>query len=407
VDEDRTDFCIVGAGPAGLVLALLLLRSGVRVTVLERARSFEREYRGEILQPGGLALLDQLGVLKGARGRGSYEHRRFQLVEGGRALIDIDYRRLAAPYNFLLSIPQRHMLEELIDHCRRFDGFDYLPGTRLTELLRAGDQIRGVVGNGPAGRRAISAHCVVGADGRYSKTRTLAGIDGARLDVFDQDVLWFKLPLTGTQPPPDVRIVRSMGSPVLAYHSYPDQVQLGWTLPHRGYPAVADRGVEYVKDQVRQAVPEYAEAIDAHVRALTDLTLLDVFAGCAARWTLDGLLLIGDSAHTHSPIGAQGINLAIQDAVSAHPVLLRSLRSGDASAARLDQFTRLRRRSAERVLKLQVMQSRAMLSTGRFAGAVRPRAARLLSHTPLFPKLLHHIAYGDRPVQVATQLFRS
>ena len=403
--DDRTDCCIVGAGPAGLVLALLLLRSGVRVTVLERARSFDREYRGEILQPGGLALLDELDVLAGARARGAYEHRRFRLVEGGRTLLDIDYRRLPAPYNFLLSIPQRHVLEELLDRCRAFDGFSYLAGTRISELVHHAGRIAGVVGDGPDGRRTVLARCVVGADGRYSKTRTLAGIPAGRLDVFAQDVLWFKLPVPPPQSSPDVRIVRWSGSPVLVYHSWPDRVQLGWTLPHRGYPAVAARGVGYVTGQIGRAVPEYADQIHEHVRALSDLTLLDVFAGCARRWAADGLLLIGDSAHTHSPIGAQGINLAVQDAVVAHPVLLAALRSGDVSAPRLDRFTGQRRRSVERVLRLQVMQSRAMLSAGRLATAVRPRVAKLLSHTPLYPKVLHRIAYGDRPVRVAADLF--
>lgn len=86
-----TDICVVGAGPAGLTLALLMLRSGARVTVLDRTRSFEREYRGEILQPGAMTLLDRLGVLDGARARGGYELGRFQLVENERLLMDIDY----------------------------------------------------------------------------------------------------------------------------------------------------------------------------------------------------------------------------------------------------------------------------------------------------------------------------
>src|SRR5205814_9377321 len=73
------------------------------------------------------------------------------------------------------------------------------------------------------------------------------------------------------------------------------------------------RSSDLVTGQIGRAVPEYADQIHEHVRALSDLTLLDVFAGCARRWAADGLLLIGDSAHTHSPIGAQGINLAVQD----------------------------------------------------------------------------------------------
>lgn len=402
--DDETDFCVVGAGPAGLVLALLLLRSGARVTVLERASSFSRDYRGEILQPGGLALLDQLGVLAGARARGGYAHRRFRLVERGRPLLDIDYRRLPAPYDHLLSLPQRHLLEELLAQCRGRDGFDYRAGTRISELVREDGRVRGVVADGPDGRRTVRAHCVVGADGRFSKTRRLAGIDGQRLEAFDHDVLWFKVPLPCPADPPDVTIFRSSANPVLAYHSYPDRLQLGWTLPHRGYAAVAEHGIEHVKQQIGRAIPQYAELIDAHLHTLADLSLLDVFAGCADRWAVDGLLLIGDSAHTHSPIGAQGINLAIQDAVLAHPVLVDSLRSRDAGAARLNRFTGQRRRSVERVLKLQVLQSRAMLSQNRVGNALRPRAARLLAHTPVYPRVLRRIAYGDRPVVLAADL---
>src|SRR5437763_15420965 len=119
-----------------------------------------------------------------------------------------------------------------------------------------------------------------------------------------------------------------------------------------------------MKRRIQAVVPDYADRIDKEVNSLRDLSLLDVYAGQARRWARDGLLLIGDSAHTHSPIGAQGINLAVQDAVVAHPVLLAALRSGDVSAQRLDRVTGQRRRSVERVLRLQVMQSRARLSAG-------------------------------------------
>lgn len=393
--ETRTDFCIVGGGPAGLTLALLLVRSGAKVVLIERSRSLDREYRGEILQPGAMTLLDQLGVLGQARERGCHEHDRFLLVDRGKVLIDADYRRLPGPFNCLLSIPQRHILEELLGACREYDELTYIEGTKVTDLLRTGSRVSGV----QAGKHTIRAHCVIAADGRYSKVRRLAGIPDGRLDIFTQDILWFKLPAHG-EAPREVRIFRAAGNPVIAYASVPDRIQLGWTLPHKRYREVADNGIDYIKDQISTAIPPYADLIRSHITDLKDLTLLDVFAGCASTWVADGLALIGDSAHTHSPIGAQGINLAIQDAVALHPVLIESLRQQDASSEFLRAYETRRKKAIGRIMKTQILQSKMMLAADGFAALARGRMASLVSRTPIYSKVLHQLAFGDKAIQI-------
>lgn len=403
------DVCVVGAGPAGLVLALLLLKSGRRVTVAERSRSHQREFRGEILQPGALALLDGLGVLDGARGRGAHPHTRFRLVEQDRVLLDIDYRVLPPPHDHLLSIPQAHVLDELLLHCEKFEGFTLLEGYRASALLRDdGGRIEGIAADGPGGRAEVRARVVVGADGRFSKVRRLAGIDAGRTEAFDLDVLWFKL----RAPEPvasgaerHVRVFRAGSSPVLVYDSYPDRVQVGWTLPHKGYQRVAAQGIEHIRAELARAVPPYAELIHEQITSMRELSLLDVFSGRAERWADDGLVLIGDAAHTHSPIGAQGINLAVQDAAVLHPVLMAALADGDTSRARLGTFEEQRARDIATVMRVQAIQSRAMLSHGPLATRIRPAAARLLRHTPLYRKVLDTIAFGNRNVRIAQEWF--
>jgi 6-methylpretetramide 4-monooxygenase len=404
-EEFDTDVCVVGGGPAGLVLALLMLRSGVRVTVVERSRAHHREFRGEILQPGAMALLDELGVLAGARARGGHEHDRFRLVEGDRVLLEADYRLLPAPYDHLLSIPQAHVLDELLAHCLAFPGFRWLDGRRVGGLVRREGRVAGVTAAGPVGPCTVRARVVVGADGRYSRIRRLAGIGAGRTEAFDHDVLWFKLKESdnaGIEPPlRDVRVFRAGGSPVLVYASWPDRIQIGWTLPHQGYRDIAGQGLDHVRDELCRAVPPYAHLIRDQVRSPRDLSLLDVFSSRAERWAVDGLVLIGDAAHTHSPIGAQGINLAVQDAVVLHPVLVGALAAGDTGAARLGAFEERRSPDIAAVMRLQALQSKAMLSQGAFATRVRPRLARVLRHTPLYRKILHRIAYGNPSIHIS------
>lgn len=403
MSQIRSDFCVVGGGPAGLTLALSLLRSGARVTLVERHRSLERAYRGEILQPGGARVLEQLGVLTGARDRGAHELTHFRLTDGSRTLMNVDYGVFPPPHDHLLALPQAHLLAELHERCALHQGFTPLLGNRITGLVRDGERVVGVRSAGAKGEYEVLAHCTVAADGRYSKTRALAGIGNDRAEVFETDVLWFRLPAEG-RAEPSVTVHRGDGGPVIVHPSPPNRLQLGWTLPHGDFARIREQGLEWMKEQVAATIPGYADLIHEHVHDFSDLVLLDVFSSVADRWSGDGLLLIGDSAHTHGPLGAQGINLAIQDAAIAHPLLIGALGAGDFGAHVLSRFERQRRPDIERTMRFQVMQSKGLLSRNRLASAARRVVLPLFRRSPAYPAVTRRIAFGA-PVRVSTELF--
>ncbi|MFE9683980.1 FAD-dependent monooxygenase [Streptomyces sp. NPDC006285] len=405
-DGPRADVCVVGAGPAGLALTLMLLRSGVGVTLVERSTGLRRDFYGEILQPGGQRVLDELGVLAAARARGARELGGFQVLQDERVLLDIDYRRLTPPYDCLLALPQRHLLDELLTACRALPGFTFLEGHRVCALVREDERITGVVARRhDGGTTTVRAGVVVGADGRHSRTRMLARIDAGRREVFDQDVAWFSLPAPG-RATGAVRVHRTGHGALLVHDAHPDRLRVGWTLPHRTWNLVAVRGIDDIRQELAAMLPGFADLIHEHLRTLSDLTLLDVFAAQADRWVDDGLLLVGDSAHTHGPIGAQGINLALQDAAAAHPVLLDAVRAGDASRTRLLPYERRRRPAAATVHRIQRVQARALLGrSGPVVTRLRSRAAAVVTRSRVGERITHRIAHGPDPATVRTDLF--
>jgi len=109
-----------------------------------------------------------------------------------------------------------------------------------------------------------------------------------------------------------------------------------------------------------------------------DTSLLDVAPGIADSWSRDGLLLIGDAAHTASPIGAQGNPLAVEDAVVAHSLLVEKLTGTDGILERktLHEFEVRRRAHVEQVISLQRRAATNLAYWLEYGRYVPPRLVR-------------------------------
>lgn len=173
------DVIVVGAGPGGTSLSYLLARSGVDATLVERHTDLSREFRGYAFQPAVLPLFDRMGVLEDVLDLDARRVETGSLVAYGTSYEVVDYTAAEGPYGHGLFLEQPPLLRPFVDRASRYEGFTYRDGTTVTDLRREDGR---AVGVGATDREAnadleLFARLVVGADGRFSAVRELAGID--------------------------------------------------------------------------------------------------------------------------------------------------------------------------------------------------------------------------------------
>lgn len=321
----RWPVVVVGGGPGGLMLAYLLGRSGIPVTLLEARRDFDRDFRGDSLHPYTLELFDELGIVDRLLSLPHHKARFFRFNTPAGTITTADYGQLRSRFNYVALIPQAVFLDFLATEITGMPGCRVWTGCRVTELLRDHtDRITGVRYRDATGHHDLPARLVVGADGRYSRLRGLADLPARSLGA-STDLLWFRLPAHPSDPP-DADLDLFFGRDhYVALLTGTAGWQVGYTLPKGGYAAARDAGVESIRTFVAQHVPWLADRTHL-LTDFTQTTLLSVDIARVQRWWRPGLLLLGDAAHVISPVGGNGILMAIQDAVAAVNHLVPALR---------------------------------------------------------------------------------
>jgi 2-polyprenyl-6-methoxyphenol hydroxylase-like FAD-dependent oxidoreductase len=319
---ETTTCAIIGGGPAGMVLGLLLARAGVQVTLLEKHGDFLRDFRGDTVHPTTLRLLDELGLWERFSALHYSEVRSAKLDLNGRSVTYIDFGRLRQPHPYIAMVPQWDLLNLLADAAQAEPSFTLRMNTEATGLLREGNRITGVRYQGPEGPGELRAELTVACDGRSSIIRREAGLKTREYPV-NFDVWWFRLPRDGDAEFSFLpRFAPGKGLGVIPREGYDQIAYLG---PKGTDAQLRARGIEAFRSDVSALLPDSAEAV-ATLTSMDDIKHLDVRVDRLLRWHSDGLLCIGDAAHAMSPLGGMGINLAVQDAVAAATILAEPLR---------------------------------------------------------------------------------
>ncbi|MEW9533741.1 FAD-dependent monooxygenase [Microbispora sp. NPDC049125] len=395
--------CVVGAGPGGLALAVELTRAGVDVVVVEQTGHFNRSFRGESISPDGVYLLDRLGVLKEIIEEGAMETRRLEIVDGGRTVLDADFDRFDDyEYRYPMEVPQPTLLKALADAAGTTGRFRMVRRSKAAALLEEGGRITGVSCSTPDGPLEVRARLTVAADGRYSKVREMAGLDARKLPL-DRDVIWFKVPAPAGWDVLTYRIRIRADKHALFIPTFPNMVRVGVNIPKDGLRDVRRLGIGFLHSHVRELAPEMAPVVVEHVPDWSHTSVLDIFTSTAPRWSRPGLVLMGDAAHTLSPILGQGVNHALIDAVTLAPLVAAAFERPAAERDRAlgdaaDRFQAVREPSVARSRRIQLRQEKLFTFGSRPGGWLRQGLYRAMnSSTPLTRFILGKAYFQVQP----------
>lgn len=390
----RTSVCIVGGGPGGLMLGLLLAKRGVDVIVLEGHGNFDREFRGEVLQPSTARLLEQIGLLGYIFDQPHLKLTVGELLVRGVPAGQFLFKDISPEYPYAIWMPQPVFLDAIARKAAGFPSFHIRMGSHVNELIEEDGAVKGVRGlhNGDEPFE-VRADVVVGADGRFSVIRKLGGFE-AEYHYHDFDLLWFVVP-----PPPHWNKTISFalgGQGFLMLPKYPDQVQVGIFMDVDGWKHWKAEGVESVADRVRAISPLFNDFADS----LHDLTPFFPLAGIIhleKEWARDGLLLIGDAAHTMSPAGAIGVNVAIATAAVAAQEIYPRVGKGTIPRAALARVQQIREADVRTLHRLQRAAGNVIQGTRSRNPVVRwvvPRALPIALRLGLVPRVQRRIFFG-------------
>jgi 2-polyprenyl-6-methoxyphenol hydroxylase-like FAD-dependent oxidoreductase len=394
IDSAKTQCVVVGGGPAGMMLSLLLARKGVETTLLESHLDFDRDFRGDTIHPSTLEALDQIGLADKlvALPHGKLETMSFH--SNGVTTTVADMRRLKTKFPYVMIMPQARFLDFLCEEAKKLPAFRLILGANVQRLVEENGVYRGVRYQASDGWHEVLAPLTVAADGRFSKIRSLVGEVPIKSSP-PMDILWFRLPRADNDVHDQINFYVGGGNLVLLFDRGNDW-QVGVAVMKGGFAGVKAAGLDSFRAKLTKQVPWLGD----RANTLTDwhqITVLAVESSRVGKWHRPGLLLIGDAAHVMSPVGGVGINYAIQDAIETSNMFAEPLRAGIVNEAQSVKLQARREPPIKMIQRFQGIVQNQIIKTALDADRPFrvPLPARIMLHIPILRDIpAKMIAFG-------------
>lgn len=305
-----TDVCIVGAGPAGCLLAYLLASRGISTILIERHEGINKEFRGEHLNETGEQILRKYDLFDDLEKLGLLRMKSVEYWDHGQLFKSISPNQDTDHVG--IHVPQKHLLGLLLEKSHPLSSFQMLLNTKVVGLMEAEGNYEGVKAIKDGKEVKIKSSLIVGADGRFSTIRKLAQIEVKKIK-HGYDLLWSRIPAPKNWKP-TIRMTQVDNQQLALFTQQGEFVQIGWNIPEGSFPKLRNQSFIPFIRQLIEAFPELEENVHQYIQSWKDFILLQVQSCSCDTWVKQNLVIIGDAAHTMSPTGAIGINSAMKDA---------------------------------------------------------------------------------------------
>lgn len=349
----QSDVCIVGGGPAGALLGYLLAKNGVSTIILERSSGGNREFRGEHINFETEAILREHKLFEKIEEQGILKMNKVEFFAGKQIVNTITPTIYEDHVG--IHVPQSHLLNAIVRESEHYKNFNLFLNTTVTELIQDEKGFyTGVKAKKDGEEIIITSSVIVGADGRYSTVRKLANIPVVQMK-HGYDVLWAKIPAPAGWEP-TTRLLLVNGHQLALFTQTGGFIQIGWNIEEGSFPSLRKKSLTPFLEPLIESLPELKEMILQHLQSWKNFVCLTVQSSRCETWVKDGLVIIGDAAHTMTPTGAIGINCGMKDAHVLAPILIESLYEKNMSAQRLRRFEERRREDIEKQQDMQIEQ---------------------------------------------------